>query len=139
EPPGRAPARADFLRLQASGGGGRAGNWGCGSVAVYHRDVDFVRPHRSVSMSFVAGKGHYDTVIRAVREAKTSVWIATANLKELMVEDNRWLSRRRRAGRPGYRSVIGVFGELSVSGVELRILHASPPSRPFREELRRHP
>ena len=91
-----------------------------------------------MSASFVTGRGHYDTVIRAVREAKTSVWIATANLKELMVEDNRWSSQRRRAGRPGYRSVIGVFGELSIAGVELRILHASPPSRPFREELRRH-
>jgi phosphatidylserine/phosphatidylglycerophosphate/cardiolipin synthase-like enzyme len=90
-------------------------------------------------MGFVTGRGHYETVIRAVREAKTSVWIATANLKELMVEDLRWTSRRRRVGSTSYRSVIGVFAELATSGVELRILHASPPSRPFREELRRHP
>jgi phosphatidylserine/phosphatidylglycerophosphate/cardiolipin synthase-like enzyme len=100
--------------------------------------VDFVRPVRAVSMGFVAGKGHYDSVIRAVREAKTSVWIATANLKELMVEDLRWTSRRR-FGRTAYRSVIGVFAELAAAGVELRILHAAPPSRPFREELARHP
>jgi phosphatidylserine/phosphatidylglycerophosphate/cardiolipin synthase-like enzyme len=91
-----------------------------------------------VSLGFVTGRGHYDTVIRAVREAKTSVWIATANLKELMVEDLRWTSRRRRVGATSYRSVIGVFSELRAAGVELRILHAAPPSRPFREELRRH-
>jgi phosphatidylserine/phosphatidylglycerophosphate/cardiolipin synthase-like enzyme len=101
--------------------------------------VDFVRPARPVSVRFVTGRGHYDTVIRAVREAKTSVWIATANLKELMVEDTRWTSRRRRVGSAAYRSVIGVFSELSTAGVELRILHASAPSRPFRDELRRHP
>jgi phosphatidylserine/phosphatidylglycerophosphate/cardiolipin synthase-like enzyme len=99
--------------------------------------VDFVRPARPVSLAFVTGKGHYDSVISAVREAKTSVWIATANLKELMVEDLRWTSRRR-FGRTAYRSVIGVFAELAAAGVELRILHAAPPSRPFREELARH-
>jgi phosphatidylserine/phosphatidylglycerophosphate/cardiolipin synthase-like enzyme len=99
--------------------------------------VDFVRPARPVSVGFVTGRGHYDTVIRAVREAKTSVWIATANLKELMVEDLRWTSRRR-FGRTSYRSVIGVFAELAAAGVELRILHATPPSRPFREEASRH-
>lgn len=100
--------------------------------------MDFVRPNRPVSLQFVSGRGHYETVIRAVREAKTSVWIATANLKELMVEDPRWTSRRRRVGQPAYRSVIGVFADLGAAGVDLRILHAAPPSRPFREEQKRH-
>jgi phosphatidylserine/phosphatidylglycerophosphate/cardiolipin synthase-like enzyme len=41
-------------------------------------------------------------------------------------------------GRAGaYRSVLRVFDEAVARGVEVRILHASPPSRPFREELRR--
>ncbi len=105
----------------------------------YCARVDFVRPNRSVSVSFVAGRGHYDTVIRAVREARTSVWIATANLKELMVEDTRWSSRRRRAGRLAYRSVLEIFAELAGAGVELRLLHAAPPSQPFRDQLRKHP
>lgn len=99
--------------------------------------MDFVRPARPVALAFVTGRGHYETVIRAVREAKTSVWIATANLKELMVEDLRWTSRRR-FGRTPYRSIVGVFAELGAAGVELRILHATPPSRPFREEMARH-
>src|SRR5882672_5534313 len=100
--------------------------------------MDFVRPKRSISLGLVSERGHYETVISAVRQAKTSVWIATANLKELMVEDLRWSSRRR-AGRPGYRSVIEIFAELAASGVEIRLLHAATPSRPFVEELRRHP
>ena len=99
---------------------------------------DFVRASRSVPLSFVTGRGHYETVIRAVREAKTSVWIATANLKELMVEDLRWTSRRKRFGSTSYRSVIGVFAELAAQGVELRILHAAPPLVPqFRRRQRR--
>ncbi|HKQ69989.1 MAG TPA: phospholipase, partial [Polyangiaceae bacterium] len=83
-----------------------------------------MRATRSVALGLLAGRGHYETVVKAVREARTSVWIATANLKELMVEDLRWSSRRRRPGAVGYRSVIGIFSELVAKGVELRILHA---------------
>jgi phosphatidylserine/phosphatidylglycerophosphate/cardiolipin synthase-like enzyme len=102
--------------------------------------MDFVRPSRPIAMSLVSGRGHYDTVIAAVERAETSVWIATSNLKELMIEDGRRISRRRgqRRSRP-YRSVIEVFSELARRKVELRILHAKYPSRAFREEFDRHP
>jgi phosphatidylserine/phosphatidylglycerophosphate/cardiolipin synthase-like enzyme len=72
-------------------------------------------------------------------EASRSVWIATANLKELMVEDHRAAPGRARTRRRSYRSILAVFDELAGQGVELRILHAGPPSRPFRDELDRHP
>src|SRR5689334_17511146 len=101
--------------------------------------MDFVAPRRPVSLSLIAGRGHYEAVIEAVLAAHTSVWIATANLKELMVEDH--LARpgaRRRMGKPRYRSVLAAFAELAARGVELRILHADRPSRPFRAEVARH-
>jgi phosphatidylserine/phosphatidylglycerophosphate/cardiolipin synthase-like enzyme len=89
--------------------------------------VDFVRDPRPVPISLVGGRGHYEAVVEAVTKAETSVWIATANLKELMIEH----------GRRRWRSVLASFDELSARGVELRILHAGIPSRPFREELGR--
>jgi phosphatidylserine/phosphatidylglycerophosphate/cardiolipin synthase-like enzyme len=95
--------------------------------------LDFVRAARPVKLSFVGGSGHLDTVIGAVREARVSVWIATANLKEMLVEVSR-LGRKRRFG-----SMLGIFDELAERGVELRILHAEHPSRPFRAELEHHP
>lgn len=102
--------------------------------------TDFVRPNRSLSAALVGGRGHYESVVKAVMGAKHSVWIATANLKELMVEDGRARPGRRRTMRAGsglYRSVLEIFEELVAGGVELRILHAGEPSRPFSEELRR--
>ncbi len=102
--------------------------------------MDFVRPRRSISAALLAGRGHYDAVIQAVMGAKRSVWIATANLKELMVEDPRARPGRRRTMRAGsgrYCSVLEIFEELISRGVEIRILHAGEPSRPFREELRK--
>jgi phosphatidylserine/phosphatidylglycerophosphate/cardiolipin synthase-like enzyme len=102
--------------------------------------MDFALPVRPVPVSLISGKGHYDSVVRPLEDAKRSVWIATANLKELMVEDPRVRPGRRRAhGRGNYRSVLEVFDELAARGVELRILHASLPSRPFRDELEKHP
>ena len=100
--------------------------------------MDFIRVSRPVSLSLLGGRGHYEAVVQAVMNAERSVWIATANLKELMVQDPRVRPGRRRTARGGeYRSVLQVFDELVVAGVEIRILHASPPSRPFCEELRR--
>jgi len=49
--------------------------------------MDFVRQHRPVTLALVAGRGHYETVVKAAMNAERSLWIATANLKELMVED----------------------------------------------------
>ena len=103
--------------------------------------MDFVEPRRLVPLRLIGGRGHYEDVVRAVMEARRSVWIATANLKELMVEDHRAVPGRRRTASKtrSYRSVIAVFDELCGRGVELRILHAGLPSRAFRAELQRHP
>ena len=103
--------------------------------------MDFVRQSRAVALSLIAGSGHYDAVVRAAMNAEHSLWISTANLKELMVEDERARPGRRRisGGKGEYRSVLRIFDEQVSRGVEIRILHASPPSRPFREELRRLP
>jgi phosphatidylserine/phosphatidylglycerophosphate/cardiolipin synthase-like enzyme len=95
---------------------------------------DFIRVGRSVNVQLIGGRGHYEAVVQAAMNAERSVWIATANLKELMVEAPAYKRRKR-----GYRSVLQVFDDLVGKAVEIRILHAGLPSRPFREELRRWP
>lgn len=84
------------------------------------------RIETTATFSLLEGRDHYERVIGAVLRAERSVWIATANLKELKIEHGRWRGRRR------FRSVLEALAELAERGVELRILHASPPSRPFR-------
>ena len=108
--------------------------------------TDFIRLPRAVPVSLVAGRGHYESVVERVMNAERSVWIATANLKELMVEDHRARPGRRRtmtvgqaASAAAYRSVLAVFAEHVARGIEIRLLHAGEPSRPFRAELARHP
>jgi phosphatidylserine/phosphatidylglycerophosphate/cardiolipin synthase-like enzyme len=91
---------------------------------------------RAVDLELLVHGDHYPAVIDRVLAARRSVWIATANLKELMIEDPRLVPGRRR-GRKQYRSVLAAFEELSSQGVELRILHAAPPSRVFRRDFDR--
>ncbi len=103
-------------------------------VAMSRSATDFCSPARPIAIRLVAGRGHYTSVVEAVAHAETSVWIATANLKDLWVEAPRRAGRRRR----GYRSVLEVFDELAARGVELRLLHASFPSRSFRASFDAH-
>jgi phosphatidylserine/phosphatidylglycerophosphate/cardiolipin synthase-like enzyme len=102
--------------------------------------LDITAAPRAIALELIAGRGHYDRVIRAVLNAHTSVWIATANVKELMVEDGRAApGRRRNLRRASFVSVLARLDELAARGVELRLLHAELPSRPFREQLVHHP
>ncbi len=92
---------------------------------------DLLSGGRRVAMTLVEGREHYERVIEAVRRAETSVWIATANLKEMLVE-GAWPRRR-------YRSVLHDLADLAKKGVELRLMHAAHPSRPFRRSFDRLP
>jgi len=95
---------------------------------------------RPVALDLVEGREHYERVIAAVVAAKVSVWIATANVKELMVEDHRARPGRRRSlKKAAYVSVLAHLDDLAARGVELRLLHAELPSGPFRRELAQHP
>ena len=95
--------------------------------------MDFRRPSRSLSGSLVAGRGHHEIVIGAVRQAKSSVWIATANVKDLQVEVGR-IGRRA-----SYASIAEILGDLARSGVDLRVLHAGWPSQAFRDSFDAEP
>jgi phosphatidylserine/phosphatidylglycerophosphate/cardiolipin synthase-like enzyme len=98
--------------------------------------VDPISPERDVRLRLVSGEGHRELVLEAVRNAGLSVWIATANLKELLVPNPHSAAAR---GRLAYHSVLDELDELCQRGVELRLLHASLPSRAFRTSFDRYP
>ena len=90
---------------------------------------------RRANVSLIIDRAHYDEVILgAVARARVSVWIGTANLKELHLEAP---PGTRARARGAYISILQTFEALAEQGVELRILHGALPSGPFREELRR--
>lgn len=67
-----------------------------------------------------------EVILRRIAQARESVWMSTANLKAMYVE---------RDGN--FQPILNLFSELASRGVELRILHAELPSRPFRQAFDR--
>lgn len=90
---------------------------------------------RRAAVELVSDRRHYEEiVVRAIGAARASVWIATANLKDVHIEAPIG-TRARAQGR--YYSIVERFVELVRQGVELRILHGALPSRRFRASLAR--
>jgi phosphatidylserine/phosphatidylglycerophosphate/cardiolipin synthase-like enzyme len=87
---------------------------------------------RRALVSLLFDRDHYEHVILALAGAKTSVWIATANVKQLMIEAP--VGTRDRA-RGRYVPILDTLQSLCDRGVSVRLLHATPPSGPFRQEL----
>ena len=88
---------------------------------------------RRAAISLLVDRAHYEHVTLAISRATTSVWIATANVKQLMVEAP--IGTRDRA-RGRYVPILDTLQSLCDRGVSVRLLHGAPASRPFREELR---
>jgi len=90
-------------------------------------------PERKVSLRLTLGADHYDEVIeRIIRRAKVSIWISTANLKDVHVEA-RIGTRARAKGR--FESLFDELGDMSRRGLDVRVLHAGPPSRALTARL----
>jgi phosphatidylserine/phosphatidylglycerophosphate/cardiolipin synthase-like enzyme len=82
---------------------------------------------RPIQAELLDGSALYREVVRTrLAQARESVWLATANVKAMYVEH---------AGR--FVPVLEVLDGLARRGVELRLLHAELPSRPFRAEFDR--
>jgi phosphatidylserine/phosphatidylglycerophosphate/cardiolipin synthase-like enzyme len=88
---------------------------------------------RSILAQLVADADHYTELVqKAIAGAKVSLWISTANVKEMRVEAP--IGTRARASAR-FLSILETFEDLAARGVELRLLHAGVPSRAFRAEL----
>ena len=90
---------------------------------------------RTIAARLLVDGEHYDELVaRAIAGAVVSVWISTANMKTMLVEAP--IGTRARA-RGRYISFLETLGDLVRRGVDVRILHASPPSRPLAKEIAR--
>lgn len=67
---------------------------------------------------------HQEVILDEILQAQRTVWIATANLKDMHVAKLR-----------GYMPILERFDLLAAQGVRFRIIHCELPSRPFRDTL----
>ena len=83
---------------------------------------------RDLRAQLLVGADLYSHVVQQrMLKAKTSIWISTANVKAMMVEQ---------AG--SFVPLVEALAGLARRGVETRLLHAEKPSRPFLAALEQH-
>ena len=78
--------------------------------------------------NFISDISHYDIVLNLAIQAKHSLWIGTADIKDLYVIQGK-------AEKP----FLGILSELLGKGVEVRLIHAKEPGPNFREDFNRYP
>lgn len=77
---------------------------------------------------YIANEAHYDQVIERIKDVKKTLWIGTADIKDLYVKDGR-----------GNKPLLEVLSDLAKRGVEIRLIHAKEPGPAFRQDFDKYP
>ena len=77
---------------------------------------------------FISDTSHYTTVLDLAMKAKHSLWIGTADIKDLYVLQG-----------SSEKPFLGVLADLLGKGVEVRLIHAKEPGPNFRADFDRYP
>ena len=81
-----------------------------------------------MSTKFISNSDHYKEVLSHVKDVKSTLWIGTADIKDLYVEvDKKKLP------------VLGLLSKLISKGVDVRLIHAKEPGPAFREDFDKYP
>ena len=79
-------------------------------------------------LTFISDTGHYSCVLDLVTMARETLWIGTADIKDLYVVQGKT-----------EKPFLGVLSDLIGKGVEVRLIHAKEPGPMFREDFDRYP
>lgn len=79
-------------------------------------------------LTFISNTDHYKEVLSRVHTVKHTLWIGTADIKDLYVD----------VGKEK-KPFLGLIAQLIRRGVEVRLIHAKEPGPNFREDFDRYP
>lgn len=78
--------------------------------------------------TYISNSSHYKEVLSRVTHVKQSLWIGTADIKDLYIEDGK-----------NKKPFLEVLAKLIKNGVAVRLIHAKEPGPNFREDFDRFP
>lgn len=77
--------------------------------------------------TFISDAEHYSKVLDAATKARRTLWIGTADIKDLYVTQGKT-----------EKPFLGVLSDLIGKGVSVRLIHAKEPGQQFREDFDRY-
>ena len=79
-------------------------------------------------ITFLSNQMHYTNVLSHVKDVRSTLWIGTADIKDLYVE----------VGKQKL-PFLGLLARLINKGVDVRLIHAKEPGPAFREDFDKYP
>ena len=79
-------------------------------------------------LTYISNSDHYKEVLSRVKSVKNTLWIGTADIKDLYVE----------VGKEK-KPFLALIAQLIRKGVEVRLIHAKEPGPNFREDFDKYP
>lgn len=79
-------------------------------------------------LKYISNSDHYTEVISQVKNVKQTLWIGTADIKDLYVE----IGKEK-------KPFLALIAQLIRKGVEVRLIHAKEPGQAFREDFDKYP
>jgi phosphatidylserine/phosphatidylglycerophosphate/cardiolipin synthase-like enzyme len=79
-------------------------------------------------INYISNKAHYETVLKACYGAKHTLWIGTADIKDLHV-----------SYRGSFSPFLQVISDLIKKGIAVRLMHAKEPGANFRKDFDKFP
>lgn len=78
--------------------------------------------------TYISNSSHYKEVLSRVSGVKHSLWIGTADIKDLYIDEG---------GQK--KPFLALLAKLIRQGVEVRLIHAKEPGQNFREDFDKYP
>lgn len=79
-------------------------------------------------LKYISNADHYKEVISQVMHVKQTLWIGTADIKDLYIE----IGKEK-------KPFLALIAQLISKGVEVRLIHAKEPGQAFREDFDKYP
>ena len=92
--------------------------------------ADYIKQKQATEpeYQYIANEDHYEKVIEKIKDCKKTLWIGTADIKDLYVKDGR-----------GTKPLLEVLSDLAKRGIAIRLIHAKEPGPAFREDFDKYP
>lgn len=79
-------------------------------------------------LTYISNTAHYKEVLERIKTVKHTLWIGTADIKDLYVNVNGEV-----------KPLLAILAQLIRCGVEVRLIHAKEPGPNFREDFDKYP
>ena len=78
--------------------------------------------------TYISNSAHYKDVLERIKTVKHTLWIGTADIKDVYVDVDGEV-----------KPLLGLIAQLIRRGVEVRLIHAKEPGQNFRDDFDKYP